>query len=106
MAGGGAGPSGDRTDVRSFVRSDGRSFGRTENLPLCSIGHRPLRVRCPKRNKEKGESRITNHESRITNDESRITNHVKKKRHKKRHFGHHPFPATHLHFYLCFKLMG
>ena len=38
---GGAGPSGDGTDVRSFARSFARS--------PCSIGHRPLRVRCPKR---------------------------------------------------------
>ena len=30
--------------VRSFVRS----LGRTEITPLWSIGHRPLRVRCPK----------------------------------------------------------
>ena len=40
----GAGPSGD---VRTDVRSDVRTFGRTENSPLCPIGHRPLRVRCP-----------------------------------------------------------
>ena len=32
-------------DVRSFVRSLVRTDG---NPPLCSIGHRPLRVRCPK----------------------------------------------------------
>ena len=37
-----------RTFVRSLVRTDG-------NSPLCSIGHRPLRVRCPK----KGRSRST-----------------------------------------------
>ena len=56
---GGAGPSGDvRTDVRSLVRT----YGRTENSPLCPIGHRPLRVRCPKgrkkkKKKEKGRKR-------------------------------------------------
>ena len=49
---GGAGPLGDvRTDVRSLARS----LGRTENSPLCPIGHRPLRVRCPKRQKEEEE---------------------------------------------------
>merc|ERR1712240_720542 len=43
--GGGLDPQGTgRTFARSFARSDGR----TENSPLCSIGHRPLRVRCPK----------------------------------------------------------
>ena len=51
---GGAGPSGDvRTDVRSLVHLFARSFirtdGRTENSPLCAIGHRPLWVRCPKK---------------------------------------------------------
>ena len=30
--------------ARWFVRS----LGRTEITPLCSIGHRPLRIRCPK----------------------------------------------------------
>ena len=41
--GGGAGPSGPRTDVRSD------SLGRPDgNSPLCSIGHRPLRVHCLK----------------------------------------------------------
>ena len=44
-SGGGAGPSGDQPDGRSLVRLDGR----TENSPLCAIGHRPLRVCCPKR---------------------------------------------------------
>ena len=34
-------------DGRSLARSFARTFGRTENSPLCSIGHRPLRVRCP-----------------------------------------------------------
>ena len=48
-SGGGAGPSGDRTDVRTFIRTDGRKF------PLCSIGHRPLWVRCPKGGKGKRE---------------------------------------------------
>ena len=34
---------------RMFTRSLRRSFGRTDrNSPLCSIGHRPLQVRCPK----------------------------------------------------------
>ena len=37
-----------RPDGRSFARSLARTFGRTENSPLCSIGHRPLWVRCPK----------------------------------------------------------
>ena len=37
-----------RTFARLFARSFGRSDGRTKNSPLCSIGHRPLRVRCPK----------------------------------------------------------
>ena len=58
---GGLNPQGtDRTDFRTFgrllvwtfARSDVRSFGRTdENSPLCSTGHRPLRVRCPKENR-------------------------------------------------------
>ena len=46
------GPSGDqpdgRSDGRSDVRTFGRTDGRTEDSPLCAIGHRPLRVRCPK----------------------------------------------------------
>ena len=58
---GGLEPGG--TDVRSFVRSLARSFvrsfvcsfGRTEIPPLCSIGHRPLRVRCPKGDMEEEE---------------------------------------------------
>ena len=38
--------------VRALAR-DGRSFGRTDgNSPLCSIGHRPLWVRCPKGTKK------------------------------------------------------
>ena len=38
---------------RTYGRSDGRSFGRTDgNSPLCSIGHRPLRFRCPKGEEE------------------------------------------------------
>ena len=49
--GGGLGPEGTgRTFVRSFVRSFGRmdgKFYRTES----SIGHRPLRARCPKASK-------------------------------------------------------
>ena len=43
-SGGRVGAWGDGTDVRSFVHS----LGRTEINPLCSIGHRPLRVRCAK----------------------------------------------------------
>ena len=45
-SGGGLDPQGTsgRTFGRSFVRSDGRT-----EIPPCSIGHRPLRVRCPKR---------------------------------------------------------
>ena len=60
-SGGGLDPQGtDRTDVRSFghslvwtfARSDVRSFGWTDgNSPLCSTGHPPLRVRCPKENR-------------------------------------------------------
>ena len=46
--GGGLDPQGTGTLGRTFARTDGRSFGRTENSPLCPIGHRPLRVRCPK----------------------------------------------------------
>ena len=66
MPGGGLGPGGGRgsggglepggTDVRSFVRSFVRSLGRTEITPLCSIGHRPLRVRCPKGMEERKNS--------------------------------------------------
>ena len=48
----GAGAWGDGMDVWMDIRTDARSFGRTdENSPLCSIGQRPLRVRCPKRGK-------------------------------------------------------
>ena len=59
MPGGGLGPGGGRgsggggwslagrTFVRSLVRSFARSDGR-KLPPLCSIGHRPLRVCCPK----------------------------------------------------------
>ena len=50
-------------DGRSFVRTDVCSFGwtfvwtdgRTENSPLCSIGHHPLRVCCPKMEGNKRE---------------------------------------------------
>ena len=46
----GAGPSGDRMNVRSLIRTDVRMDVRMDgNSPLCSIGHRPLRVRCPKK---------------------------------------------------------
>ena len=41
-----AGAWGDGTDVCLFVHSLARTDG---NSPLCSINHRPLRVRCPKR---------------------------------------------------------
>ena len=43
-SGGGGWTLRGRPDGRSDVRSDGR----TENSPLCAIGHRPLRVRCQK----------------------------------------------------------
>ena len=46
-SGGGGWTLRGRPDGRSFVRSFVRSDGRTENSPLCPIGHRPLRVRCP-----------------------------------------------------------
>ena len=35
-------------DGRLFARSFVRSLERTEITPLCSIGPRPLRIRCPK----------------------------------------------------------
>ena len=45
LGSGGLDPQGTgRTFTRTFARTDGR----TENSPLCSIGYRPLRVRCPK----------------------------------------------------------
>ena len=48
--GGGLDPLG--TSGRTFARTFARSDRRTENSPLCPIGHRPLRVRCPKAIKE------------------------------------------------------
>ena len=46
---GGLGPEGAGTweNVRLLLRSLVLSLGRT-NVPLCSIGHHPLQVRCPK----------------------------------------------------------
>ena len=37
---------------QTFVRSLVWTNRQTENSPLCSIKHRPLRVRCPKRKQD------------------------------------------------------